>query len=64
MFTRDLYEEELKLLVSVANKTAYHSIKSYYARYWRTNLLAFARLFFEAYQIEKEPAILFSICAV
>ena len=33
MFTRDLYEEELKLLVSVANKTAYHSIKSYYARY-------------------------------
>ncbi|CAP79268.1 Pc09g00210 [Penicillium rubens Wisconsin 54-1255] len=32
MFTRDSCEGELKLLVSVANKTAYHGIKSYYAR--------------------------------
>ncbi|CAG8902713.1 unnamed protein product [Penicillium nalgiovense] len=32
MFTRDSCDGELKLLVSVANKTAYHGIKSYYAR--------------------------------
>ncbi|KAJ6163749.1 hypothetical protein N7497_003728 [Penicillium chrysogenum] len=32
MFTRDSCEGELKLLVSVTNKTAYHGIKSYYAR--------------------------------
>ncbi|KAI3093177.1 hypothetical protein CBS147333_10124 [Penicillium roqueforti] len=32
MFTRGSCEGELKLLVSVANKTAYHGIKSYYAR--------------------------------
>ncbi|KAJ6168032.1 hypothetical protein N7497_000875 [Penicillium chrysogenum] len=32
MFTRDSCEGELKLLVSIANKTAYHGIKSYYAR--------------------------------
>ncbi|OGE46717.1 hypothetical protein PENARI_c129G10115 [Penicillium arizonense] len=32
MFTRKSCEGELKLLVSIANKTAYHGIKSYYAR--------------------------------
>ncbi|CAG8306999.1 unnamed protein product [Penicillium salamii] len=32
IFTRATCEGELKLLVSVANKTAYHGIKSYYAR--------------------------------
>ncbi|CAG8365896.1 unnamed protein product [Penicillium salamii] len=32
IFTRATREGELKLLVSVANKTAYHGIKSYYAR--------------------------------
>ena len=32
MFTRRSYGGELKLLVSVANKTTYHGIKSYYAR--------------------------------
>ncbi|CRL27395.1 unnamed protein product [Penicillium camemberti] len=32
IFTRATYKGELKLLVSIANKTAYHGIKSYYVR--------------------------------
>jgi hypothetical protein len=36
IFTRTSSEGELKLLVSIANKTAYHGIKTYYARCWAT----------------------------
>ncbi|OGE46531.1 hypothetical protein PENARI_c205G08071 [Penicillium arizonense] len=32
IFTRTSSEGELKLLVSIANKTAYHGIKTYYGR--------------------------------
>ncbi|KAJ5771447.1 uncharacterized protein N7511_003498 [Penicillium nucicola] len=32
IFNRESSEEELKLLVSVTNKTAYHGVKTYYAR--------------------------------
>ena len=55
-------EGELKLLVSVANKTAYHGIKSYYARCWAMSSLVLV-WFFAWRSIQKILAILSFIFA-
>ena len=62
IFTRATCEGELKLLVSVANKTAYHGIKSYYSRCWTVNSLVLV-WFFAWRPIQKILAILSFIFA-